>query len=375
LRENSSAISRILIVSDDLIITSEQQFAPLLRHRALIGAQLGIVFEQRLIDDVLSLQTLGASKYAAAIVKLDYRTPAFEAIDKVARLRSKLPPSAKLIYFDGDDDVCVQWTGLLELVDLYVKKSVFSNPEQYRKRFVGKTNLTDYVAGVNGRSFADNIHPHSGPVPDSQLSKIVPGYSIALDDIIFDLYRNSSPASPAEKTVDVVCRASATPDNWIYPLRGTVGEALMPLVKAGYNVLLPGQRVTPDVYYQEMRSSRICVSPFGYGELCWRDFEAVLCGCLLVKPDVSHLRTEPDIFIPGETYVPIRWDFSDLAEVCARYLADGEARNRIAARAYQVLSDYYRRSGFLDCFRKLLAQAGVAAATGEKAATLEEVNS
>jgi spore maturation protein CgeB len=149
----------------------------------------------------------------------------------------------------------------------------------------------------------------------------------------------------------------------------------MPLVKAGYNVLLPGQRVTPDVYYQEMRSSRICVSPFGYGELCWRDFEAVLCGCLLVKPDVSHLRTEPDIFIPGETYVPIRWDFSDLAEVCARYLADGEARNRIAARAYQVLSDYYRRSGFLDCFRKLLAQAGVAAATGEKAATLEEVNS
>jgi len=371
-KENSSAICRILIASDDLIITSEQQFAPLLRHRSLISDQLGIVFEQRLIEDALSLSTASASKYAAAIVKLDYRTPASEAIGKVSRLRSKLPPSAKVIYFDGDDDLCVQWTGLLEWVDLYVKKSVFSDQGEYRKRFVGKSNLTDYVARLNGRSFADNIHPHSGPVPESQLSKVVPGYSIALDDIIFDLFRNTSPASAEEKTVDVVCRASATPDNWIYPLRGTVGEALMPLVQGGYNVLLPGQRVTPEVYYQEMRSSRICVSPFGYGELCWRDFEAVLCGCLLVKPDVSHLRTEPDMFIPGETYVPVRWDFSDLSEVCARYLADDRSRNRIIARAYAVLSEYFRTFGFVDCFRGLLAQAGVPVLTS--APTLEEVN-
>ena len=42
-----------------------------------------------------------------------------------------------------------------------------------------------------------------------------------------------------------------------------------------------------------MRHSRICISPFGYGEICWRDFEAILCGCLVVKPDMSHVETNP----------------------------------------------------------------------------------
>jgi hypothetical protein len=129
------------------------------------------------------------------------------------------------------------------------------------------------------------------------------------------------------------------------------------------------------VYYEELRSSRICVSPFGYGEICWRDFEAVLMGSLLVKPDMSHLRTEPDIFIPGETYVPVRWDFSDLEETCARYLEDREARERITARAYQVLSEYYLSCGFLKCFRKLLAQAGVDHLTEKGSTTLAEANS
>jgi len=33
---------------------------------------------------------------------------------------------------------------------------------------------------------------------------------------------------------------------------------------------------------QALRSgSKICISPFGYGEICWRDFEAIIFGCLL----------------------------------------------------------------------------------------------
>jgi hypothetical protein len=97
-------------------------------------------------------------------------------------------------------------------------------------------------------------------------------------------------------------------------------------------------------------------------------------GSLLVKPDMSHVRTEPNIFIPGETYVPVRWDFSDLAEVCARYLADDEERNRITVQAYRVLSEYYSSAGFLKCFSRLLAEAGVQPFTEKMAATFAEVS-
>jgi hypothetical protein len=300
--------------------------------------------------------------------------PEEEALDKIARLRRQLATGTKLVYFDGDDDLCVQWGGLLKFVDLYVKKHVFADTSLYRKEFVGKNNLTDYVARVSGRSFAENQIPHSGTVRDQEVDKIFAGYNIGLDAKITDLYRDTHPAQPSEKSVDVMCRAACAPDNWLYTLRGTVGAALEPLKQQGFKVVLPDQRVDQKTYYEEMRSSKICVSPFGYGELCWRDFETVLMGSLLIKPDMSHVRTEPNIFIPGETYVPVRWDYSDLAEVCARYLADDEERNRITAKAYRVLSEYYSHAGVLKCFSKLLAQAGVKPFTEKMTANFAEAS-
>jgi hypothetical protein len=206
------------------------------------------------------------------------------------------------------------------------------------------------------------------------MNKIFAGYNIGMDDKITHLFRDTRPASPSDKTVDVMCRAACASDSWLYSLRGNVSAALEPLAQQGFKVVLPDRRVDQKAYYEEMRSSRICVSPFGYGELCWRDFESVLMGSLLVKPDMSHVRTEPNIFVPGETYVPVRWDWSDLAEVCARYLADHEERNRITVQAYRVLSEYYSSAGFLKCFSKLLSQAGVQPFTEIMAANFAEAS-
>jgi len=354
-----SKLCRILIASDNLAITSEQQFAPLLTNRAKILGELGIVFEQQLIDDVIASSKVDVKSYAAVFAKLSFLTPTANAMEKIARLRQRFPAPVKLIYFDGDDDSCIQWSGLLDYADLIVKKHIFADLSWYQKQFLGKNNLTDYVSRMHGRSFADNIIPHSGVVPAAQTDKIYLGYNIGLDEKITNLFQTTKPSSPEEKTVDVMCRAACPPDNWIYPLRGPINDALAPLTAKGYKVLVPNARVDQQGYYQEMRSARICISPFGYGELCWRDFETVLMGSLLVKPDMSHVRSEPNIFIPGETYVPCKWDFSDLTEVCERYLSDDAARIAITQRAYEVLSDYYTNDRFLDTLRRALTQAAV----------------
>lgn len=348
---------RVLIASDNLAWTSEEQFAPLLANRRLLFEKLGIILSQKLIDGVLSKgkrdQTL-----SAVLAKLTFRTPASEAVAKMARLRELFPLPTKIIYFDGDDDACVQWSGLLEHVDLYVKKHLFSDLSWYSRKFHGKNNLTDYVSDKHNICFANNEVPCSGTVPEGQISKITLGYNIAMDSKIVDLFRDTRPAFDEERTIDVICRAACKPDLWIYPFRGSINAILKPL-QGEYRVLLPDQRVDQKQYYQEMRSSRICISPFGYGEFCWRDFEAVLMGCMLVKPEVSHLRTEPNIFIPGETYVPVRWDFSDLLDVCKYYTGNEEARISIAKRAYAVLLGYYTNFGFMETFRAILQRAGV----------------
>jgi len=356
---NKSPTRRVLIASDNRTPTSEEQFTPLLANRQRVFSELGVVLAQRLIDEVLASGTRG-SAYDVILAKVSFNIPPAEAVDKIARLRRQFPHPCRIIYFDGDDDCCVQFAGILEHVDLYVKKHVFADMSWYGRQFAGKNNLTDYVTRLHGASFADNIIPHSGVVPESLLHKIVLGYNIGMDAKITDLFNATRPAPPSEKTIDVMCRAACKPDLWIYPFRGPIEAALEPLKQKGRNLLVPNQRVDQQGYYQEMRGSKVCISPFGYGELCWRDFEAVLMGCLLVKPSMEHIRTKPNIFIAGETYVPVKWDFSDLAEVCEKYLADDESRNRITVRAYEVLSQYYSNFAWLSRFGEILELAGAA---------------
>ena len=74
---------------------------------------------------------------------------------------------------------------------------------------------------------------------------------------------------------------------------------------------------------------------------------------------MSHIKTRPDIFQPYETYVPVKWDFSDLNETCLHYLNNEKEIKRITENAYEVLNDFYKKNKFLDITTELLNLAGV----------------
>jgi len=63
-----------------------------------------------------------------------------------------------------------------------------------------------------------------------------------------------------------------------------------------------------------MRRSKCTLSPYGQGELCFRDFEIIKYGSIMIKPDMSKVITHPNIYIPYETYIPCNLDYSDLIE-------------------------------------------------------------
>ena len=343
-----------LLVTDGKSFTSDEQYAPLKRYAVAIRRRFGVVFRPIQLAEALTMSPAALARFAVVGLKLDFRTPEGEARRIAESFRDKLAGSrTKLVYFDGDDDQCVQWPAVLRASSLYVKKHCFKDLTEYRRCFPGKSNLTDYVARQYGTSFESNIIPRSGVLTAEDLPKLHLGWNIGLDDKIINLYQTMRPAPASEKQNDLICRATVPPGNWLYPLRNDLTKALEPIASK-YRVLLPTRRVSQEQYYSEMHRSRICISPLGYGELCWRDFESILCCCLLVKPDMSHVRTIPDIFGAGETYVPVRWDYSDLVEKCEYYLNHGPERIRIVERAYGVLSDYYRSDRFLESFSSLL---------------------
>ncbi|EEX08963.1 conserved hypothetical protein [Ruegeria lacuscaerulensis ITI-1157] len=343
-----------LLISDGKAYTSEQQFAPLIRHRQRIASQTGVTFRFKDISGIDDLNTADLSGVDVIGIKLSFTTSP-ETVETLGRQLASLARNAKacLVIFDGDDDLCVQWPSLIEESDIYLKKHRFSKDADYKLARVGKSNLTDYAHRTYGVSFTDDIIPNSGPLTEAAISKIVLGWNIALDDKIVDLAEDiGDSAFTAKREIDLLCRASVGSDVWTYGMREAPVRALNAMADR-YSVLAPTDRVPQEEYYREILSARLTVSPFGFGELCWRDFEAILCGSLLVKPDMSHVQTWPDIFVPHETYVPVSWDFSDLEEVCAPYLADESKRLRLVEAARVCLLDSLKPQSFLNQFVSL----------------------
>ena len=225
-------------------------------------------------------------QFDVVILKMSFYTKPNDALRFVQTIRAAFN-GKRLIYFDGDDDLCVQWPEILPYVDIYVKKHLFRDRKQYLKRYVGKTNLTDYVHRQYGYSFtSDPVAAETRPLLPEQLKKVTVGFNLASDRNIVELYKRRQLCTVEHtRPYDVVFRGSV-PKGWMFYLRKDIGPALERLAKR-YRVITPVNRVPVDEYYREMCGSRICVSPFGYGEICWRDFEAILCGCLLIKPDMS----------------------------------------------------------------------------------------
>ena len=65
-----------------------------------------------------------------------------------------------------------------------------------------------------------------------------------------------------------------------------------------------------------MAKARITVSPWGWGDACYRDYEALLCQTEVIKPQGYPVRSIPDIYMqPGDCihYVPPTWEGMEAA--------------------------------------------------------------
>lgn len=88
-----------------------------------------------------------------------------------------------------------------------------------------------------------------------------------------------------------------------------------------------GKKVPIEQYYDMMKRSKIVVAPFGYGEMAPRDIESAMVGAVLIKPDMGHVESIPNVYEPEVTYRSVKWDFSNLNDVILDTLDgfDGDA--------------------------------------------------
>ena len=82
-------------------------------------------------------------------------------------------------------------------------------------------------------------------------------------------------------------------------------------------------------YWKYLYNSRVCISPFGMGEVCFRDFESIATNTILIKPNMDIVITEPNIYIDKKTYFGVEYDWSNLNEVIDEVLSNFEEYNEM----------------------------------------------
>lgn len=297
-----------------------------------------------------------------ALLLPTWRDKAEDVIAAFAALHAR-PDRPRLVYFDWYAPTSSPHFGVLPYVDRYLKRSVLVDFAEYRKPYEAGYGVADFVArllslDLRGWRFGSEL-------PNGHEHKLWMGWNFGVGESYERLLRYariggrvplvSGPSLlPAweRRSIDVNRRlgaptTTAAPEkaDWYQRYRD---ESAKSVERLGARFHCSGvTRIPRKQYLLELLRSKVVFSPFGWGEICFRDYEAVACGCLLVKPSMEHVATSPDIYVPNETYVPVRWDLSDAADVIAACLADPARSAMIARRGQEALGAYFARQGFV----------------------------
>jgi hypothetical protein len=234
----------------------------------------------------------------------------------------------KIIYFEDSPDPRKIFTNIIDYVDIYYKKSILKDRSLYKNEFYSQTVFGDYYH--NKYKIDDDKVSISAPLTDQQIEKIKLAWNIGI---------GSYPRTRVRRKICMYLKKTGLiyfmgiffnhPKNYKtnykktnfqcpMRLRSTIESASIDYQRVLFNKIAKTRAdlftfgILPlNLYNKELKRTKITISPFGLGEVCFRDFEAVINFSLLLKPDMEHLITWPNIYIKDKTYVPLQWDGSD----------------------------------------------------------------
>jgi hypothetical protein len=344
----------VILPEEDPI--TEWMVEPFKRHRLRLLMELGLAvrdLQVKTLDDVY--QAAVGTNATIVFASAAWHEHAEEVADVFSSLRRRFGTEKKLVYLDSVDQSSSPFFGILPYVDLYVKKQLLRDRTLYLSPQKTGYIVSDFVQEESG---VDLKGWHFGSVISSEslLSKLYAGWNVATKKQLVrrlraDALRSRKPL--IRRSCDVHYRVGLSdPDQGIsyYSAhRLALSEALAGMEGRHDVVNVAGgeERLGPKEFRNELFNSKLCVSAFGWGEVTDRDYEIVINRSALVKPDMSHLETYPNIYVPGETYIPFSWDASDLVRVCEHYLDNLDEAQRIADAARRKYMDWVTQHHFV----------------------------
>lgn len=294
----------------------------------------------------------------------------------------------KIRWIDNSDSSGCLRSYVLPFVDSYIKSQVLIPLTEYLARTTTGVGFRDYFS--RKYELADSSTAAKASPSQQELAKIQVGWNLGMSDwgarathgrcsgwvsrimgrpyypidrrlayachrFSSSQYRLDTESIPLlQRSVHIHCRAGKYDSSSVNAHRKEVQEIVSRTGQQHSLRVAAEGWVTRTQFLEELSDSVIVVSPFGWGEICYRDFECFLVGAVLLKPDMNHIKTWPAYYEPNVTYIPFAWDLSDLEQRILETLADVEHCQAVAANGQRrFLESLSARGG--DCFAALIS--------------------
>jgi len=229
----------------------------------------------------------------------------------------------KVVYYDSTDSSgCIQ-KEVIPYVDQYWKGQTLKNKDKYKINYIDHRIFTDFIhKKINNNIIEkkENFKKFSS----YEINKIKTAWNSSMT--YYNFFSGKLARIATKYKLDCLLSREIKIKKYVHKRNNLISCRIF----SNYpNKLISWQResskeilknicdtnlISKNNYHKELKNSKMTFSPFGWGEICYRDFESFFAGSLLIKPSMEHLETWPNLYIDGKTYISCKWDLEDLLE-------------------------------------------------------------
>ncbi len=284
--------------------------------------------------------------------------------DEIAEKFSR--KNQNLIWFDLTDSAGTTQFEVMPYVKKYIKGQIYKNKELYKKKLFRNRHFSDYYQ----KKFKLEKHTEFNfHVLDSNYkSKLLLGWNLGVGNFFDIIKYNYSQKficmakfafvkekkelfnytlknrEPLKKKFDLFFKLSIRKKNEKKSIHFQ-REYVEDLLKKKYDLDILKKKMSHKKYLLNLMNSKISVGCFGWGEICYREFEATKMGTAFIYPNLDHINTWPNLFIDGLTYKSYNLDFTNLQDSIEFLIENKDVREKMIYNSQKILNDVYSEVG------------------------------
>jgi len=259
-----------------------------------------------------------------------------------------------VFYLESNDSPEVKFPQFVKLFKLWFKKQLYNDLNNYLKSFDGGTLYSEFY--IKKYSLNDENHYRSKPMDCNDLNKLDLFWNILIGPYPIKRFKQSllrrGIAIFGASYFKLFCPKIFKMNETIFPkslfCHGRFSNHKNYSESIGYQRFLLNNEIHKEEsvltgyirqkdYNRELAQCQMALSPFGWGEICHRDAEAIHNKVLLLKPNMDHIKTIPNIYIKDKMYISLNWDLSNLQQVLYYLKKNSNNIEKISNEAYNFL--------------------------------------